>query len=93
MAATRPVTQPVSVRLPLELRDQLDRACARAGSWSRSDVHRAALRLGVAAIAAATKPTLAVLMLMHGWDEADDATAAAAAALWPRATPRPRKPS
>lgn len=92
----RPLQQPnapITVRLPLPLRDQLEKAAARAGVWSRSDVHRAALVLGIGAIAASDQPAYAVMALLHNWTTAAAATAAATAALSPAHTPTQVEPS
>jgi Arc/MetJ-type ribon-helix-helix transcriptional regulator len=86
----------ISVRLPADLQHDLERAqSARRHAWTRSQVIRAALRIGLGAIADCDSPNYALLALTDSsrqgatvWpDVRDRAVAAAARALHPLAVP------
>lgn len=92
----------ISVRLPEDLQHDLDLAqSAGSHTWTRSQVVRAALRIGLSAIAHADNPNYAILALsgrpdLQGstvWPEIRlRAVSAAARALHPLAVPGHLRP-
>jgi hypothetical protein len=85
----------ISVRLPQDLQADLARAESAGSHWTRSQLLRAALRIGLPAICQADSPNYALLALTHSshqgatvWPEVRmRAVDAAARALHPLAVP------